>query len=85
MKLWKMSCSGNMEIESVSLTISSHSGKQLEIPLEVWQVDVIVRMLGLCVDTKSLADYKMASKETVDEHMKMYYKAIKEMACKSEF
>ncbi len=74
-----------MEIESVNLTISSHSGKRLEIPLEVWQVDVISRMLGLCVDTKNLADYKMASKETVDKHMKIYYKAIKEMASKSEF
>ena len=74
-----------MEIESVSLTIISHSGKQLEIPLEVWQVDVISRMLGLCVDTKSLSDYKMASKDTVDERMEIYYKAIKEMASKSEF
>ena len=74
-----------MEIESVSLTIISHSGKQLEIPLEVWQVDVISRMLGLCVDTKSLSDYKKAGKDTVDERMEIYYKAIKEMASKSEF
>ena len=74
-----------MDIESVSLTIISHSGKQLEIPLEVWQVDVISRMLGLCVDTKSLSDYKMAGKDTVDERMEIYYKAIKEMASKSEF
>ena len=74
-----------MEIESVSLTIISHSGKQLEIPLEVWQVDVISRMLWLCVDTKSLSDYKMAGKDTVDERMEIYYKAIKEMASKSEF
>ena len=74
-----------MEIESVSLTIISHSGKQLEIPLEVWQVDVISRMLGLCVYTKSLSDYKMAGKDTVDERMEIYYKAIKEMASKSEF
>lgn len=74
-----------MEIERVSLTIRSHSGKLLAIPLEIWQVDVISRMLGLCIDTKSLTDYKMASKETVDKHMELYYKAIKEMACKSEF
>ncbi len=73
-----------MQIESVSLKIKA-IGHQLEIPLEAWQVDIISRMLGLCVDTESLANYKMASKETVDAHMEMYYKAIREMACKSEF
>ena len=73
-----------MQIESVSLKIKA-IGHQLEIPLDAWQVDILSRMLGLCVDTKSLANYKMASKETVDAHMEMYYKAIREMACKSEF
>lgn len=73
-----------MQIESVSLKIKA-IGHQLEIPLEAWQVDVLSRILGLCIDTKSLANYKMASKETVDAHMEMYYKAIREMAFKSEF
>ena len=50
-----------MQIESVSLRIKA-IGHQLEIPLEAWQVDILSRMLGLCVDTKSLANYKMASK-----------------------
>ena len=73
-----------MQIESASLKLKA-IGHQLEIPLEAQQVDVLSRMLGLCVDTKSLANYKMASKETVDAHMEMYYKAIREMAFKSEF
>ena len=73
-----------MQIESASLKIKA-IGHQLEIPLEAQQVDVLSRMLGLCVDTKSLANYKMASKETVDVHMEMYYKAIREMSFKSEF
>ena len=73
-----------MQIESASLKIKA-IGHQLEIPLEAWQVDVLSRILGLCIDTKSLANYKMASKETVDAHMEMYYKAIREMAFKSEF
>ncbi len=68
-----------MIIESVSLTIKAHSGKRIEIPLEVWQVDILSKMLGLSVDTTSLASYKMASKETVDERMEIYYKAIKKM------
>ena len=70
---------GKVIIESVSLTIKAHSGKRLEIPLEVWQVDILSKMLGLSVDTTSLASYKMASKETVDERMEIYYKAIKKM------
>ena len=69
------------------MTIKAHSGKRLEIPLEVWQVDILSKMLGLSVDTTSLASYKMASKETVDERMEIYYdermeiyyKAIKNM------
>ena len=68
-----------MIIESVSLTIKAHSGQRLEIPLEVWQVDILSKMLGLSVDTTSLASYKMANKETVDERMEIYYKAIKNM------
>ena len=73
-----------MQIESASLKLKA-IGHQLEILLEAQQVDVLSRMLGLCVDTKSLANYKMASKETVDAHMEMYYKSIREMAFKSEF
>ena len=38
-------------IQSVKLVVETHGGKKLEIPLAVWQVDVVREMLGLCVDT----------------------------------
>ena len=66
-----------MKIESVNLTIRTEHGECLEIPLEVWQVDAISQMLGLSVDTSNLREYKMATKESVNERMAMYYKAIK--------
>lgn len=66
-----------MKIESVNLTIRAEHGEHLEIPLEVWQVDVISQMLVLSVDPSNLAEYKMATKESVDERMAMYYEAIK--------
>jgi len=72
-----------MKIESVSLTIKHHDGNQLEIPLEVWQVDIIAQLLGLSVDTTDLKTYTMASRETVDKRMEIYYEAIKKMAQKS--
>ena len=37
-------------IKSVTLVIDAYDDRKLEIPLEVWQVDVICRMLGLSVD-----------------------------------
>lgn len=60
-------------IKSVTLVIDAYDDRKLEIPLEVWQVDVICRMLGLSVDTANLDTYSMRSKEQVDEDMKMYY------------
>ena len=41
-------------IKSVTLVIDAYNGRKLEIPLEVWQVDVIREMLGLSVDTTNL-------------------------------
>ena len=49
----------------------------LEIPLEVWQVDIICRMLGLSVDTTNLDTYSMRSKEQVDSDMKIYYHTLR--------
>ena len=50
-------------IKSVTLVIDAYDGRKLEIPLEVWQVDVICEMLGLSVDTTNLDTYCMRSKE----------------------
>ena len=60
-------------IKSVTLVIDAYDDRKLEIPLEVWQVDVICRMLGLSVDTANLDTYSMRSKEQVDSDMKIYY------------
>lgn len=51
----------------------------MEIPLEVWQVDVVREMLGLCVDTSTLDTYRMRSKERVDENMDVYHRAVREL------
>lgn len=64
-------------IKSVTLVIDAYDDRKLEIPLEVWQVDVICRMLGLSVDTATLNTYSMRSKEQVDEDMKMYYHILR--------
>lgn len=66
-------------IQSVKLVIETHSGKKLEIPLAVWQVDVVCEMLGLCVDTGTLNTYRMRSRERVDENMAIYHRAIEEL------
>lgn len=66
-------------IQSVSLTIYANGGRNLEIPLEVWQVDVVCEMLGLCVDITNLDAYRMRSKEQVDENMEMYHRAMKNL------
>ena len=66
-------------IKSVTLVIDAYDGRKLEIPLEVWQVDVICRMLGLSVDTANLDTYSMRSKEQVDEGMKMYYHILRNL------
>lgn len=67
-------------IQSVALTIYANDGKTLEIPLEVWQVDVVCEMLGLCVDITDLDTYRMRSKEQVDENMEIYHRAIKNLS-----
>lgn len=66
-------------IQSVKLVLETHGGKKLEIPLEVWQVDVVREMLGLCVDTSTLDTYRMRSKERVDENMDVYHRAVREL------
>ena len=66
-------------IKSVTLVIDAYDDRKLEIPLEVWQVDVICRMLGLSVDTANLDTYSMRSKEQVDDYMKMYYHILRNL------
>ncbi len=70
-------------IESVGLTLHSVDGKIKEIPLEIWQVDIICRILGLIVRFPNLDDYEMLSKDRVDEYMKIYNNAIKSMNLKN--
>lgn len=64
-------------IKSVTLVIDAYNGRKLEIPLEVWQVDVIREMLGLSVDTTNLDTYCMRSKEQTDENMKIYHHLLR--------
>lgn len=64
-------------IKSVTLVIDAYNGRKLEIPLEVWQVDVIREMLGLRVDTTNLDTYCMRSKEQTDENMKIYHHLLR--------
>ena len=63
-------------IKSVTLVIDAYDDRKLEIPLEVWQVNIICRMLGLSVDTTNLDTYSMRSKEQVDSDMKIYYNTL---------
>ena len=67
----------NDTIKSVRLVIDAYDGRELEIPLEVWQVDVIREMLGLSVDTTNLDTYCMRSKEQTDENMKIYHHLLR--------
>lgn len=64
-------------IQAVKLVVETHGGKKLEIPLAVWQVDVVCEMLGLCVDTGTLDTYRMRSRERVDADMGIYHRAVK--------
>lgn len=69
-------------LESVGLTLHSMDGQIKEIPLEIWQVDIICQILGLCVRFPDLDDYEMASKDRVNERMEIYNNAIKSMTSK---
>ena len=70
-------------IESVGLTLHSVDGQIKEIPLEIWQVDIICQILGLSVRFPNLDDYEMASKDSVNERMEIYNNAIKSMISKN--
>lgn len=50
-------------IESVGLTLHSVDGRIKEIPLEIWQVDVICQMLGLSVGLPDLDTCTMADRD----------------------
>ncbi len=63
----------------MKLVLETHGGKKLEIPLEVWQADVVREMLGLCVDTNTLDSYRMRSRERVDADMAIYHRAVKDL------
>lgn len=69
-------------IQAVTLAIYANDGRKLEIPLEVWQVDVVCEMLGLSVDTSSLETYQRRSKEQVDKNMEIYHNAIRSLHSK---
>lgn len=66
-------------IESVGLTLHSVNGQTKEIPLELWQVDIICQILGLTVRVPDLDDYEMSPEDRVIERMEIYNNAIKDM------
>ena len=65
-------------IESVGLTLHGVDGQRKEIPLEVWQVEIICQILGLTVKVPDLDDYEMSPKDRVAERMELY-NAMKEL------
>lgn len=71
-------------IESVGLTLHSVDGQIKEIPLEIWQVDIICQILGISVRLPDLDDYEMASKDSVNERMEIYNNAIKSIILKNQ-
>lgn len=66
-------------IESVGLTLHGLDGQRKEIPLEVWQVEIICQILGLTVKVPDLDDYEMSPRDRVAERMELYNNAIKEL------
>ena len=64
-------------IESIGLTLHGVDGKIKEIPLELWQVDIICQILGLTVKIPDLDKYEMSPKYRVMERMELYKKSIK--------
>ena len=64
-------------IESIGLTLHGVDGKIKEIPLELWQVDIICQILGLTVKIPDLDNYEMSPKDRVMERMDLYKKSIK--------
>lgn len=66
-------------IESVGLTLHGVDGQRKEIPLEVWQVEIICQILGLTVKVPDLDDYEMSPKDRVAERMELYHNAMKEL------
>lgn len=66
-------------IERVGLKLHSVDGRIKEIPLEIWQVDVICQILGLSVKLPSLDDYEMSPKDRVNERMEIYNSAVRSM------
>ena len=70
-------------VENVGLTLHSVDGQIKEIPLEIWQVDIICQILGLNIKIPNLDDYEMASKDSVNERMEIYNKAIKSIVSKN--
>lgn len=71
-------------IESVELTIKTNNGKKKNIPLEVWQVDAIAKILGLQVNISGLDGYKLSSQKVVDDRLSAYYGALKDKSTKEK-
>lgn len=64
-------------IKSVSLIIRTNDNRDKEIPLEIWQVDAIARIIGLGINLSDLDEYKVSNKEIVEERMMIYNDAIR--------
>ena len=64
-------------IESVGLTLHGLDGQRKEIPLEVWQVEIICQILGLTVKVPDLDE--MSPRDRVAERMELYNNAMKEL------
>lgn len=68
-------------IESVGLTLHGLDGQRKEIPLEVWQVEIICQILGLTVKVPDLDDYEMSPRDRVAERMESHRHIDKGYLC----
>lgn len=66
-------------VDSVGLAIRTADGRHKEIPLEVWQAEVLCQILGLNIHLPDLDDYELSGKAVVMERMELYYDAVRQL------
>lgn len=65
--------------KELCLLLRMADGEQREIPLEIWQVDVLCQILGLSVSAADPADCRMSGRAVVEERMALYREAVREL------
>lgn len=57
----------------IKLTVLDYDNNEIEVELMPWQVNAVVKVLGICVtrETEGIMELMMASKEYVEKHSKL--------------